>query len=104
MGEQSMITKEDNKLLNTSVYVYDKHSADDLMFKGTGYNKVIKLTLKDVFNFFERKNQLPCPTCMSGGLRFFLQEDKAQEYATKYSLWLYNLNSPKSKRKETNGK
>ena len=55
MGEQSMITKEDNKLLNTSVYVYDKHSADDLMFKGTGYNKVIKLTLKDVFNFFERK-------------------------------------------------
>ena len=57
------------------------------MFKGTGYNKVIKLTLKDVFNFFERKNQLPCPTCMSGGLRFFLQEDKAQEYATKYSLW-----------------
>ena len=99
-----MNIKEEKELLNKPIYIYDKHSADDSNFKGTGYNKVVKCTLKDVFNFFEQKNQLGCPTCKSGGLRFFVREDKAEEYMRNYSLWLYNLNLPKHKRKETNGR
>ena len=46
-----MNIKEEKELLNKPIYIYDKHSADDSDFKGTGYNKVVKCTLKDVFKY-----------------------------------------------------